>query len=223
VRIALGSMIENDAIAGRRRHTLENRISKYYSEKLKSHGTTHLGADWNSVESQQLRFDQLLRLCLEGEQFSLNDLGCGYGALFDHMVAKGFQRFEYFGYDISADMIYAAQKLHGEKTNAHFICGGCPETADYTVASGIFNVKLDTPDHDWLDYVLETITTMGTSSRTGFAFNCLTKYSDPELRQDRLFYADPCFFFNWCKMNGSGNVALLHDYGLYEFTMIVRK
>jgi len=42
------------------------------------------------------------------------------------------------------------------------------------------------------------------------------------MRED-LYYADPCFIFDYCKRNFSRNVALLHDYELYEFTIIVRK
>jgi hypothetical protein len=38
-----------------------------------------------------------------------------------------------------------------------------------------------------------------------------------------LFYADPCVYFDLCKRRYSRQVALLHDYGLYEFTLIVRK
>jgi hypothetical protein len=53
----------------------------------------------------------------------------------------------------------------------------------------------------------------------------LTKYSDAERMAGRpdLFYGDPLFFFDFCKRNFSRNVALLHDYGLYDFTIIVRK
>ena len=35
--------------------------------------------------------------------------------------------------------------------------------------------------------------------------------------------ADPAFFFDWCKRNFSRHVSLLHDYGLYEFTLLTRK
>lgn len=41
--------------------------------------------------------------------------------------------------------------------------------------------------------------------------------------KDYLYYADPCFLFDHCKRNYSDRVALLHDYGLYEFTMLVTK
>ena len=33
-----------------------------------------------------------------------------------------------------------------------------------------------------------------------------------------LYYADPRAFFDLCKRHYSKQVALLHDYGLYEFT-----
>jgi hypothetical protein len=57
----------------------------------------------------------------------------------------------------------------------------------------------------------------------GFAFNCLTTYSDPERLRDDLYYGDPCYYFDLCKRLYSRHVALLHDYGLWEFTIIVRK
>ena len=41
--------------------------------------------------------------------------------------------------------------------------------------------------------------------------------------QPRLFYADPARLFTHCKTRYARNVALLHDYGLYEFTLLIRK
>jgi hypothetical protein len=38
-----------------------------------------------------------------------------------------------------------------------------------------------------------------------------------------LYYADPCDLFDLCKRRFSPQVTLLHDYGLYEFTILVRK
>ncbi|MFX7953370.1 class I SAM-dependent methyltransferase, partial [Acinetobacter baumannii] len=57
----------------------------------------------------------------------------------------------------------------------------------------------------------------------GFSFNCLTSYSDEDRKRDYLYYADPCQLFDLCKRRYSRQVALLHDYGLYEFTILVRK
>ncbi|KAQ37574.1 hypothetical protein AJ39_03274, partial [Mycobacterium tuberculosis MD14844] len=61
------------------------------------------------------------------------------------------------------------------------------------------------------------------ASRRGFSFNCLTSYSDASKMRDDLYYADPCALFDLCKRRYSKSVALLHDYGLYEFTILVRK
>jgi hypothetical protein len=51
----------------------------------------------------------------------------------------------------------------------------------------------------------------------------LTSYSDPERMRPELYYGDPRFFFDRCKRDYTRNVALLHDYDLYEFTIIARK
>ncbi|REM56201.1 class I SAM-dependent methyltransferase, partial [Mycobacterium tuberculosis] len=48
-------------------------------------------------------------------------------------------------------------------------------------------------------------------------------YSDASKMRDDLYYADPCALFDLCKRRYSKSVALLHDYGLYEFTILVRK
>jgi hypothetical protein len=125
---------------------------------------------------------------------------------------------------VSAEMVGKAKELYGIydfrciDNASQMIC------SDYTVASGIFNVKMGYPDDKWLDeYVVPTINSMNDKSSHGFAFNLLTSYSDAEKMEDYLFYADPCFLFDYCKRNFSRNVALLHDYELYEFTMVVRK
>ena len=41
--------------------------------------------------------------------------------------------------------------------------------------------------------------------------------------RDYLYYAAPCMLFDTCKRRYSLNVALQNDYGLYEFTILVRK
>ena len=54
----------------------------------------------------------------------------------------------------------------------------------------------------------------------------LVQHADVVLRRgphaSDLYYADPRAFFDRCKRTSRGDVALLHDYGLYEFTILVR-
>lgn len=198
-------------------------IAKYYSSKLAKHGETPRGVDWNGEESQLLRFEQLIKIIEQPHAFSLNDLGCGYGGLFDYLNSR-CRNFSYSGCDISSDMIRAAEARYTKSPSAHFTVGSKPpEVADYGIASGIFNVRLDHRDGEWSAYLERCLDVLDFTSRRGFAFNCLTSYSDPDKMRDYLYYADPCTLFDFCKRRYSRHVALLHDYGLYEFTILVRK
>ena len=89
--------------------------------------------------------------------------------------------------------------------------------------SGIFNVRNDIGDEEWRAYILQTLKAMSASSRKGFAFNALTSYSDAHLMRRELYYSNPLEMFNYYKINFSKNVALLHDYDLYDFTILVKK
>ncbi|MFZ5632077.1 MAG: class I SAM-dependent methyltransferase [Bacillota bacterium] len=202
-------------------------VKSYYTDKILSYGPCARGVDWNGEQSQRIRFQQLLKVITEpGDGFSIYDLGCGYGALAEYIVECGF-KCDYVGYDISEEMIACAGKLWQGRAHpqvsVRFSAGDMVGIADYTVASGIFNVKLDTDEETWLNYVLGVLDDMNACSKKGFSFNILTKYSDAPYMKHYLYYADPSFFFDHCMRRYSRNVALLHDYGLYEFTIIVGK
>jgi SAM-dependent methyltransferase len=198
-------------------------VARYYTSKLEEHGTTARGVDWNGEASQTLRFDQLLRIVDVEGRFSINDLGCGYGALLDYLDARGFE-VDYTGFDVSAEMARAGARRFEGRADADFICAArLNREADYSVASGIFNVRLEWSDAEWRSYIEATLDLMHAASRRGFSFNCLTSYSDASKMRDELYYADPCALFDLCKRRYSKSVALLHDYGLYEFTILVRK
>lgn len=202
---------------------LLTEVADYYSEKLAQHGETPRGVDWNGEDSQELRFEQLCKIIDGRRQFSLNDLGCGYGALNDFLAGR-YSGFSYSGIDVSESMIRSAEQRHRGRSQTTFVVASEPEgVADFGVASGIFNVRLARSDAEWRAYLEATLDILDRTSRIGFSFNCLTSYSDANKMRDYLYYADPCALFDLCKRRYSRNVALLHDYGLYEFTILVRK
>jgi SAM-dependent methyltransferase len=203
--------------------TILETVARYYSEKLRTFGPTPEGVDWNSVASQTLRFTRLLCVLDETREGSLIDYGCGYGALLDYLQTTGLQ-LSYRGFDISEAMVASATARRADDPSCSFTADPrCLSPADYTVASGIFNVKLDHPADAWREYVLGTIAILDSLSIRGFAFNMLSTYSDADRQREDLFYADPLSMFDLCKRRFSPRVSLLHDYGLYEFTIIVRK
>ena len=201
------------------------KVVAYFTEKLETHGATHRGVDYNSEHAQDIRFEQLVRVIAPAQPFSLIDYGCGYGALFDFLYSRNW-RLDYYGFDLSEEMIARGCQIHAHHPNCFFTADETElPLADYLIAGSIFNIKLESPASQWQEHVLSTLCKMDELCTKGFSFNMLTKYSDTERMSQRpdLFFADPCFFFDYCKRRFSKNVALLHDYALYDFTVLVRK
>jgi len=201
-------------------------ISNFYKEKLKEYGASAEGMGWRDKESQFVRFKQLIEVIDSSGSFSINDIGCGTGELITLLKDKFIGKFSYLGYDGLEDMITLAKKQFPESKAIKFkkikdyeqI-----EQCDYSVASGIFNVKNNIDEKEWQQYILATITTMSLYSLKGFAFNALTSYCDADKKKSELHYSDPLFLFDYCKKKFSKNVSLLHDYNLYDFTILVKK
>ena len=197
-------------------------VKTFFTSKFEKIGARPEGVDYNSEDAQILRFEQFERLFDPQRYFSLNDYGCGYGALAEYLNQKGY-KFQYHGYDISANMIdYAIQSIPKNEnwkftSNANELC-----SADFTVACGVFNLKFDADPQAWIDYILDSLSSIASLSKLGFGFNMLTTYSDADKMRSDLYYGDPLYFFDYCKRQFSRNVALLHDYELYDFTILVR-
>ncbi len=203
----------------------QKELNKYFAKKLDIYGATPEGVDYNGLEAQSIRFEQLVKVIDPLQKFTIIDYGSGYGGMFDFLHQKGWN-FEYYGIDLIKNMVIAGQEAHTDFPNAHFTTNEKDvPLADYLLAGAIFNIKLEATFEDWQEFTLHTIRNMDTLCSKGFSFNMLTKYSDADRMAERsdLFYADPLFFFDFCKRNFSKDVALLHDYGLYDFTILVRK
>jgi SAM-dependent methyltransferase len=199
------------------------QVKSYFDQRIQAHGASPKGSDWNSADSQNLRFDQLLRVIESDQPFSLLDYGCGYGALGSYLESKGHQ-VEYHGFDILESAIQTAREVHNDKSGRTFYTDeSALPVCDYVIASGIFNFRGDHSFEAWTEYVTGVLDDIDRLSRRGFSSNFLTKYSDEDKMRNDLYYADPLFLFDYCKRKFSRNVALLHDYGLYDFTILVRK
>lgn len=150
------------------------------------------GVDWNSEESQLTRFEQLSKI-IETNKPTVNDIGCGYGKYLEYLI-KNYKKFQYVGYDFSNEMIKEASKKY--PNNKFFHISNLDEItkAEYSISSGIFNVKMNYSRTKWLSYILATLKLIDIKSDKGFSFNMLTKYSEKKYMIHKLYYADPLFF-----------------------------
>jgi SAM-dependent methyltransferase len=200
-----------------------SKIKDLYEDSLAKHGRSPESVGWTMPGSQEMRFDKLLSVVdPKDEGFDVNELGCGYGELLPYAISQGYKLKGFDGYDISEKMIEQAKDhLAGYEQVNLYVDSAIHHKRDYTITSGIFNVKFEQSEDKWKEFIFQTLEMMMDNSNKGIAFNLLTSYVD--FTVDHLFYADPMEFFDHCKRNLSKRVTLIHDYPLYEWTMIVRK
>lgn len=202
-----------------------SQVENLYTTNLREKGANSTAVGWNTRECQQLRFDKLATLLQgEDEAFTINDYGCGYGSLLSYLTEKQHRVSAYHGYDISSDMLEeAGRQLAGfNATELNLIKANHIHTpADYGFVSGTFNVRFDASKDAWQQFIETKLQELDANCRKGFSFNLLTSYVDWE--EPHLFYGDPCYWFDLCKRSFSKKVALLHDYALWEWTIVVDK
>jgi len=200
-------------------------IERYYTAKIQTHGPCARGVDWPCVPSQQLRFVQLLKLCDPTQPFSLNDFGCGYGALRDFLNHRfGDVEIDYLGVDLSPEMVRQARRLWAHKHQTDFAVGATlSRVADYSLASGVFNVKLQQPHTRWIRFVKQTLTMLSASSRRGFAVNFLSHASGSHSEVDQLYRTTEGLWRAHCERILGLRTEVISNYGMGEFTLIARR
>jgi SAM-dependent methyltransferase len=201
---------------------LKRNVIEYFERCLSTHGDSPQGVDYNGRQSQYQRFEILAAIAqLEGK--SVLDVACGLGHFYDFLSEHTITPKEYKGVDITSMMIDRAKERHPELQFAVEDLLAEPEPKeplfDYVVCCGLFHLRADNSETEWALFAESMIKRMYKYARYGIAFNMIKDQVD--YRVDRLYYADPSYYFNFCRNNLSRRVCLRHDYPLYEFTLYV--
>ncbi|MBI1209159.1 MAG: class I SAM-dependent methyltransferase [Azospirillum sp.] len=204
-------------------------VAVAYDALAARHGATPAGIACIDDHTQRLRFAALAGILPEDESgLVINDLGCGYGALFgylaDHPALRGGL---YHGYDICERLIGLAQQGTRDPRTVFVQSLEALWTADYSFVSGTYNFvsadydfARDGPDLTWTGYIEDSLLRLAAASRRGLAFNLLSGYADQPIPGH--YYGDPLAFFDFCRRHLSPRVRLIHDYALPEWTIYVR-
>src|SRR5512134_1972654 len=148
----------------------QRKLNEYFTEKLEKFGPTAKGVDYNGEQAQQIRFAELVKIIEPANPFSVIDYGCGYGAMFEFLHRRGWQ-FDYYGVDLIEKMVIAGRASYKDFPNAHFTKDEKElPVADYLVAAGIFNIKLDAPYEEWQEFTCKTLQRMDALCSKGFSF-----------------------------------------------------
>lgn len=204
---------------------LLGRVEQYYSKKILTYGPTPLGVDWSCVPTQEMRFVQLMKVCDFDGPISINDIGCGYGALLAFLGKRHRRKtIDYLGLDISPAMVSHAQKRWKKRAHAAFeVASSGFRLADYAVASGVFNVKLNQPLGLWEQMVAHTLNEMNAASQRGFAVNFLAPMPDGTPYIPELYRVPSEVWCGYCQQTLGAQVELITGYGLREYTLLVCK
>jgi SAM-dependent methyltransferase len=197
-------------------------LRRNYAQRLALFGDTAQGVQWRDRRSQERRMAVLAEVG-DLRKAKILDLGCGTGHLYvflrEHLDLQG----EYVGYDITPEMVAAAQKKLPDVRieNRDILAEGIPENFDYVLINGIFNNRI----RDNWEYMTSLLREAAYHARKAVAFNCLSSY-DPS--PDRsLYYAAPEDVFRFCIEELSPCVILRNDYQVrsrfaaFEFTVYV--
>jgi SAM-dependent methyltransferase len=202
---------------------LRSTVADYYGRTVQAHGATARGVDWPCSLTQDLRFVQLLRIAGRRRQFSLNDLGCGYGALLPFVRARFRQSIDYAGADIAAPMIAHAKRLWAGDRLAQFcVAGSLPRRADFSVASGLFNVQLGHENRAWTEFIRSVLHELHKASQAGFAVNFILPPAPGIEPLEGLYRTRPGPWVAYCRKRFGAEVEVVDKYGLREFTLLVR-
>lgn len=194
-------------------------VTRFFEESFAAHGATPAGVNWSTEWSQRLRFANLARLIEDGQGGTIADLGCGYGAFYGYLRESRVNIDCFIGYDICEAMLKEARRRIPEAEFVH--AAAIDRPVDFAFACGIFNARLELDEKTWLRHIEDTLDNMNACATRGFAFDMFSTYVD--YRGWGNYHGDPSRFFDRCKRRYSSRVALLHDYPLYEWTILVRK
>lgn len=138
---------------------------EFYSAAIKKHGDSSKGVHWNTVYSQEKRFEVLLS-CIDDKGFSIVDAGCGFGDFYTYLQKKEIVFSGYIGLDLSPSMVEMAKEKTGCKILECDICRDILPQADYYVCSGAMNILSRFDTYLFIRNCYEACT-------KGFVFNLL--------------------------------------------------
>jgi hypothetical protein len=195
-----------------------------YQKSFLEHGDTPKGTNQNDRDTQNVRFQKLLKniLDIHKAKFTIHDFGSGLCDLHKYMLDNNIEH-EYSGTEIVPEMVETSQKKYpGIKVyNRDIFNDKMTDTYDFNVVCGTFYIPGNVKHNEWKEFILKSVKKLFEISNCGISFNLLTTH---KTRTDEsLFYMDPQEAFDFCVKNLSRFVLIDHSMPLYEYTTTVFK
>ncbi|MBF6057901.1 MULTISPECIES: class I SAM-dependent methyltransferase [Thiomicrorhabdus] len=205
------------------------RIARRHEDSIQRYGYKPQALYWSSKEIQEIRFHMLFDGIPEvlrfGKEFTLLDVGCGFGDLADYLSRHGVS-IDYSGIDLAPAMVTAARNLQPQ---GKFFCGDlfdasfAEESFDFVVLSGALNEVVDSAIEGQTGlYAKAVIAKMFVLSRNGVAFNLLDRRNEWVASRPDLQSFYPQDIVEYCRSFCS-HVEWRDDYLDNDFTVYLYK
>lgn len=201
-------------------------VARMYGQRLDQCGATARGVFWRGEEWQEVRFERLCSVISPHDAanggISINDFGCGYGAMFDFLIKEPVMNGStYYGYDIAQEMIAACRDRIVDPRAKFFRKMWATKKADYSFACGTYNLNGNADEEDWRKYVQSSLAQLWGKTTKAMAFNMLRR--DSEDQYPGLFYIEPEEMVTFLTENISANVEVFDESPLPDVSYFVRR
>lgn len=198
-----------------------NKVVNRYTERYKEFGYSPKTLGWDKGK-QLLRFSILSKIMPVTDNFSVMDIGCGFGDLYAYLSDSYGDKIQYFGIDIVPALIQEGKRRFSS-SNAKLICGDFLEMSfdqhfDCCLGSGLFNFKLEEEDN--YKYIENVIKKAFEISDIGVAFDFLSDQVD--YTYELTFHSNPAKILS-IAYKYTRNVVLRNDYMPFEFALYMYK
>jgi len=189
---------------------------KFYLKAYEKYGLSAQGVNWNSKESQEVRFEVIADLL--GRKLltsSVVDAGCGFGEFYLFCTNLDLTPNSYIGLDCVQSSIDVCRQRFDGVYNCSFTCRDILKDdlpkADWYVASGSLNILSRFDTWLFLEKMLE-------NSHKGIVFNILQGY----VRSDNFNYQNKDDMKDFAKSKNL-NIVIINGYLKNDMTIRMMK
>lgn len=195
-------------------------VKERYSKRYDQFGYAPQTLGWVNGK-QDIRFNSLTSE-YNFENKHVLDIGCGFGDLIKTLSVKT-NSFKYTGVELVENLLFEAKNRYkGENINfvdANILEFNSEKQFDFSIASGIFNYKLDGKNnYEFVEHVIEKALSL---SKDGLAFDFLSDKVD-FFKYQYTFHNKPEKILE-IAYKFSRNVILKNDYMPFEFSLFIFK
>lgn len=192
----------------------------HYHQLLGAHGTSIDSLGWRDEDVQRRNFAAISKVYAhETAPFTVHEVGSGLGHYAD-FLEDSYPLARYSGSDIVEEMVARSRQRRPDlNVEVRDVIASPPPPVDFVVESGIFNLRMSTPNEEWWGFVQRMLRSMFAFARKGIAANFLTSHVD--WTRELGYYQDPSQLFDFAVRELSRFVEVHHAYYPWEFTLLV--